>query len=49
MNDLVKMLFMAMSSDMGVMAEWGDDEAGLLNELETCGAEILQEYAETFL
>lgn len=49
MNDLIKMLFTAMSSDIGVMAEWGDDEAGLLNELETCGPEILREYAEIFL
>ena len=49
MKDLIKMLFDAMSTDIGVIAEWGDDEAGLLNELETCGPEILQEYAEIFL
>ena len=49
MNDLIMMLFVAMSHDMGVMAEWGDDDDALLEELQTCGPEILQEYAEIFL
>lgn len=49
MTDLIKMLFVAMSNDIGVMAEWGDDDEALLNELETCGPEILREYAEVFL
>lgn len=39
-------LFERMRCDMGVMAEWGDDEAALLAEVMTCDEEVLQAYLE---
>lgn len=46
---LITDLFNAMSTDLCIMAEWGDDDEALLNELETCGTKILMSYAEIFL
>ena len=42
-------LFEAMRNDLGVMAEWGDNEEGLRNELETCDDEIIKEYKKIYL
>lgn len=42
-------LFAEMSTDMGVMAEWADDDAALLEEIRTADDEILKIYKETFL
>lgn len=42
------LLFDRMRSDMGVMAEWGDDEEGLLNEIETADDEIFNDYWQAF-
>lgn len=41
-------LFDRMRSDMGVMAEWADDERGLWEELTTADDEILGIYWDTF-
>lgn len=49
MDDLKKRLFVAMSSDLSVMAEHGDSPESLKEELETAGSGILEIYAETFL
>lgn len=35
-----------MRCDLGVMAEWGDDEVALLNEVMTCDEDILRAYCE---
>ncbi len=48
-NELINALFKVMSHDMGVMAEWEDDEDALLEELKTADGEILAEYEKTFL
>lgn len=37
-----------MRCDLGVMAEWGDDESALLNEVMTCDEEILKVYCDTW-
>ena len=42
-------LFDVMSHQIGVMAEWGDDEEGLREEIETADDEILRCYIEEFL
>lgn len=49
MEDLRTKLFEIMRKDFGVMAEHGDNEADLLDELNTAGAEILNTYADIFL
>ena len=41
-------VFETMRCDMGVMAEWGDDEEGLWKEIHTCDSDILSVYFETF-
>ena len=48
-DDIREHLFEAMRNDLGVMAEWGDDEEGLLKELETCDEEIIKEYKKIYL
>lgn len=41
-------LWNAMRSDMGVMAEWGDDEDGLFEEIRTADEEIFNDYWQAF-
>lgn len=45
----IKTLFDAMRSDFTTMAEHGDNEQALLQELLTCDDKILQIYKDTFL
>ena len=46
---LINELFSVMSCQLGVMAEYGDDEKALLFELKTCGNDIIEEYKSIFL
>lgn len=39
-------LFDKMRCDIGVMAEWGDDEVALLREVMTCDEDVLAAYCE---
>ena len=48
-KDLIARLFDAMRCDLGVMAEYGDNENELLHELKTATPEILATYKEIFL
>lgn len=41
-------VFERMSHDLCVMAEWGDDDNALWEEVSTCDPEILSVYFETF-
>ena len=49
MGYLRMLIFDAMSSEMGVMAEWGDDEAALMQEVMNCDIDILMEYKSNYL
>lgn len=49
MEELRERLFNAMREDLSVMAEHGDSEELLREELNKCNEEILEEYADTFL
>lgn len=42
-------IFDAMLHQIGVMAEWGDDEDGLREEVYTVDDEILADYADLYL
>ena len=42
-------LFNAMSCQIEVMAEWGDDEDGLREEIMTADDEIMEEYRQLYL
>lgn len=46
---IIEQLFDAMRKDFSVMSEWNDNEAELLEELQTCDNDIFQIYRETFL
>lgn len=46
---MIKRLFEAMRTQLEVMAEHGDNEAELLQELEEAPPEILDEYANIYL
>ncbi len=46
---LIEDLFEEMSCQIGVMAEYGDDEEALREELETSDDEILLDYKKVFL
>ena len=48
-NITKKRLFEAMRNDLNTMAEYGDDEDALKQEIDTADADILEEYAKTFL
>lgn len=48
-REQIEALFDAMRSDIGVMSEYGDSEAELLEELLTCDNDILEIYNDTFL
>jgi hypothetical protein len=48
-RNLREKVYKAMSSELGVMAEYGDDEKALHDEVYGCNLEILKMYAETFL
>lgn len=39
-------LFERMRCDLGVMAEWSDDEEALRNEVMNCDEDILRAYCE---
>lgn len=45
----ILVLYDAMRNDLGVMADYGDDETGLLYELITADADEITTYKETFL
>ena len=47
--DVIDELYEAMRCDFGVMAEFGDDEDLLRQELEMADEEILAEYVKMFL
>ena len=49
MSERIDRLFNAMRSEIGVMAEYGDNEDQLKEELSTCGEEILREYERRYL
>jgi hypothetical protein len=49
MTERIEKLFNAMRSDIGVMAEYGDNEDRLREELSTCGEDILREYERRYL
>lgn len=49
MDNLINALFNTMRNDLGVMAEYGDNEDALLEELRTATPDILDCYADTFL
>lgn len=49
MTERIEKLFNAMRSDIGVMAEYGDNENRLKEELSTCGEKILREYESRYL
>lgn len=49
MDILINTLFNTMRNDLGVMAEHGDNEDALLDELRTATPDILACYADTFL
>lgn len=42
-------VFNAMRNDMGVMADYGDNEDALYREVYGCNLQILKVYADTFL
>ena len=46
---LIAQLFAEMSCQIGVMAEWGDDDAALLDELRQSDDEILEYYKYFYL
>ena len=46
---MIERLFEAMRTQLEVMAEHGDNEAELLQELEEATPEILDEYASIYL
>jgi len=48
-DSVIQKLFEEMRNDINCMAEYGDDEAELLQELKSCGNEILKEYASIYL
>lgn len=52
MEDLKKLrntLFEIMSCEIGVMAEYGDDEKALREEIESADFDILQYYKELYI
>ncbi len=49
MTERIDKLFKAMRSEIGVMAEYGDNEDRLKEELSTCGEKILREYERRYL
>ena len=46
---LIDRLFNAMRSEIGVMAEYGDNEDALREELENADSDILDTYADMYL
>lgn len=48
-KELIKALFEEMRNDIYCMMEYNDSEPDLLNELNNCSDEILEEYAEIYL
>ena len=46
---LIERLFNAMRCEIAVMAEYGDDEDALREELENADSEILDAYADMYL
>lgn len=49
MNELIDRLFHAMRCDLCVMAEYGDNENDLMEELKTADPDIIREYVNTWL
>ena len=48
-NYLRMLIFDAMSSSLSVMAEYGDDEAALMQEIMNCDVDILNEYKSIWI
>lgn len=48
-DNLIKRLFEAMRCEIGVIAEHGDNEASILQELETATPDILEACTELYL
>lgn len=48
-DEINMILFTVMSHQIGVMAEWGDDDDALWNEIVEADEEILGEYVDFFL
>lgn len=49
MDETRERLYEAMRNDLSVMAEHGDSEESLLEEIKTADQDILEAYIETFL
>ena len=49
MSDIKQRLFQIMRNDLSVMAEHGDNEQSLYNEIMTADPEIIAAYTETYM